>query len=105
MMTNITPLDLSLAHQAMFSVSDAAGVQISCHEGSLWVTLDDDPRDVVVDAGGSFLTTEHRRALIYAMGPSSLSLQMMAPAAVSPQRAGRAAPVPAAQVTFALQPA
>ncbi len=104
MMTNTAPLDLSLAHQAMFSVSDAAGVQITCHEGSLWVTLDDDPRDVVVDAGASFLTTEHRRALIYAMGPSSLSLQMTAPAA-APQRAVRAALAPAAQVTFALQPA
>jgi len=104
MMTDSSPLDLTLAHQAMFSVSDAAGVQITCHEGSLWVTLDDDPRDVVVDAGGSFLTTEHRRALIYAMKPSSLRL-VMAAAAARPRRAGRTPAAAEVKVTFALQPA
>jgi len=103
-MTDSSPLDLTLAHQAMFSVSDAAGVQITCHEGSLWVTLDDDPRDIVVDAGGSFLTTEHRRALIYAMKPSVLSLVMAADAA-QPRRVGRTTAAAEVKVTFALQPA
>ena len=103
-MTDSSPLDLTLAHQAMFSVSDAAGVQITCHEGSLWVTLDDDPRDVVVDAGGSFLTTEHRRALIYAIEPSSLSL-VVTPAVAVARPAGRTQAAPAVNVTFALQPA
>lgn len=103
-MTDSSPLDLTLAHQAMFSVSDAAGVQIICHEGSLWVTLDDDPRDIVVDAGGSFLTTEHRRAMIYAMQPSSLSL-LVAAASARTGRAGRTAAAADIKVTFALQPA
>lgn len=103
-MTDSSPLDLTLAHQAMFSVSDAAGVQITCREGSLWVTLDDDQRDIVVDAGGSFLTTEHRRALIYAMKPSSLSL-VMAAATAQPRRAGRTPAEAEVKVTFALQPA
>ena len=103
-MTDSSPLDLTLAHQAMFSVSDAAGVQITCHEGSLWVTLDDDPRDIVLDAGGSFLTTEHRRALIYAMKPSSLSL-LVAAAGARTRRAGRTAAAADIKVTFALQPA
>ena len=102
-MTDSSPLDLTLAHQAMFSVSDAAGVQITCHEGSLWVTLDDDQRDIVVDAGSSFLTTEHRRALIYAMKPSSLSLAMAA--AARPRHAGRTTAAADVKVTFALQPA
>lgn len=103
-MTDSSPLDLTLTHQAMFSVSDAAGIQITCHEGSLWVTLDDDQRDIVVDAGGSFLTTEHRRALIYAMKPSSLSLVMAATTA-QPRRAGRTPVAAEVKVTFALQPA
>jgi len=104
MLNDSSPFALTLAHQAMFSVSDAAGVQILCHEGSLWVTLDDDPRDIMVDAGGSFLTTEHRRALIYAMEPSSLSL-VMAPAVAAARPAGRTQTAPAVRVTFALQPA
>lgn len=104
MLNDSSPFALTLAHQAMFSVSDAAGVQILCHEGSLWVTLDDDPRDIVVDAGGSFLTTEHRRALIYAMEPSSLSL-VVAPSVAVALPAGPTQAGPTVKVTFALQPA
>lgn len=104
MLNDSSPFALTLAHQAMFSVSDAAGVQILCHEGSLWITLDDDPRDIVIDAGDSFLTTEHRRALIYALQPSSLSL-VVAPAVAAARPAGQALAAPAVKVTFALQPA
>ena len=96
--------ELSLAHQAMFSVSDASGVQISCREGSLWVTLDDDPRDVVLAAGESFVTTQHRRALIYAMEPSSLSLATTAVARAA-RPAGRRPAASGAKVILALQPA
>ncbi|OOG39689.1 DUF2917 domain-containing protein [Polaromonas sp. A23] len=104
MTTSSNQFDLSLAHQAMFSVSDAAGVQILCREGSVWVTLDNDPRDIVLDAGDSFLTTEHRRALIYAMEPSALSL-VVAPSVVAAHPAGRTRAATAVKVTFALQPA
>ena len=99
-----SPFDLTLAHKAMFSVSDASGVQIACRTGSLWITLDDDPRDVVLDAGDSFLTTEHRRALIYAMEESSLSL-VVAPAVAPESLARRGRVASKATVSFALQPA
>jgi hypothetical protein len=104
MNTTSNQFDLSLAHQAMFNVSDAAGVQITCREGSLWVTLDGDPQDTVLDAGDSFMATEHRRALIYAMAPSSLSLAMARSVAPA-RRARRAHAASGAKVTFALQPA
>jgi hypothetical protein len=104
MTTSSNQFDLCLAHQAMFSVSDAAGVQILCREGSVWVTLDNDTRDIVLDAGESFLTTEHRRALIYAMEQSSLSL-VVAPSVVAAHPSGRARTASAVKVTFALQPA
>ena len=102
--TTTNQLDLALAHQAMFTVPDASGVQIVCREGSLWITLDNDPRDVVLAPGESFITTEHRRALIYAMRSSALSL------ATTPCAQGR---VPVNRVSrardasgpFALQPA
>lgn len=104
MNTKPSPFDLTLAHKAMFSVSDASGVQIACRSGSLWITLDDDPRDVVLDAGDSFLTTEHRRALIYAMEESSLSLAMTPAVALkSSARRGRVATE--TRVSFALQAA
>ena len=41
---------LNLRRQAIFSVPDAADVRIACVEGSVWITLDNDPRDVLLDA-------------------------------------------------------
>lgn len=93
--------DLALAHQAMFKVTDAAGVQITCREGSLWLTLDGDPRDIVLSAGDDFIATEHRRAVIYALAPSTLSLAMT-PSAASARRVGPAHVDPGVQVSFAL---
>jgi hypothetical protein len=96
--------ELSLAHQDMFSVADAAGMQMTCREGSLWITLDHDTRDIVLSAGESFLTTQHRRAIIYAIGPSSVSLAL-APAAASVRRAGPAGQRSRPRMLLALQPA
>lgn len=108
MLSCSTPLpnqfDLSLAHQGMFSVADAAGLQMTCREGSLWITLDHDTRDIVLSAGESFLTTQHRRAIIYALGPSSLSLAL-APAVQNARRTGSAGPACGARMMLALQPA
>lgn len=104
MNTSSKQFDLSLAHQAMFEVTHAAGVRIVCREGSLWITLDGDPRDIVLSAGDSFTATEHRRALIYALAPSTLTLAM-APSAAPARWAGPARVSPGAQVSFALLPA
>ena len=103
MNTSSNQFDLSLAHQAVFRVTDAAGVQIDCHSGSLWVTLDGDPRDIMLDAGDRFVATEHRRALIYALAPSSLSLSEASAAAA--RRAARACTVSGTRMTCGLQPA
>ena len=74
MKTHYLPGDLRLTHQAIYSLPDAAGVQIACREGTVWLTLDGDPRDIVLEAGEAFTTPEHRRALVYAMQSSRISL-------------------------------
>ncbi|MEO6017164.1 MAG: DUF2917 domain-containing protein [Polaromonas sp.] len=78
---------LKLAHQAAFSVPDAANVRIACVEGTVWITLDNDPRDIVLEACGVFTTPEHRRAIVYAMKPSQITV-----AAPAPARQSRRAP-------------
>jgi hypothetical protein len=40
----------------------------------VWVTLDGDPRDYVLEPGESFTTQEHSRALVYALERSRVSL-------------------------------
>jgi len=63
-----------LAHRHVFSIPDASAVQVRCTSGTLWLTLDHDPRDVILAAGDSFITTEHRRALLYALEPAAFTL-------------------------------
>lgn len=65
---------VSLQHKALFDIADAAGVRVRCDEGALWITLDNDPRDIVLRAGEVFATDDHRHALVYALKPSTLTL-------------------------------
>lgn len=67
--------DMALERRALFSVADAADVQITCREGALWITLDNDPRDIVLEPDASFVTPAHRRAIVYALRPSRVSLR------------------------------
>jgi hypothetical protein len=96
--------ELHLNAKTTFDVTDSAGVQILCREGSLWITLDGDPRDILLDAGASYTPSEHRRALIYALAPSSLSLAM-AHQVMPARRSWRKRVSAGTQVSFALQPA
>lgn len=63
-----------LPARQLFSVPDASAVRIVCTAGSLWLTLDHDEHDVVLEAGECFETAERRRALVYAFQPSTFEL-------------------------------
>ncbi|TAM38025.1 MAG: DUF2917 domain-containing protein [Burkholderiaceae bacterium] len=67
-------LDMSLRQDAMLRLPDAAGVQIVCRDGTVWITLDRDQRDIVLEAGERFSSTEHRPAVVTALAPSSISV-------------------------------
>ncbi|MBX3652591.1 MAG: DUF2917 domain-containing protein [Ramlibacter sp.] len=73
--------DMSLDRRALFSVADAAGVQITCREGAVWITLDNDPRDIVLEPDASFTATDHRRAIVYALQASRVTVRSALPAA------------------------
>ena len=67
-----------LAARRLFDIPDAASVQIRCTAGSLWITLDNDPRDIILAPGESFFTTERKRALLYALEPATFALAAQA---------------------------
>ena len=69
---------LALQHQAMFELPDAANARVVCLEGAVWITLDNDTRDIVLERCDSFTATEHRRAVIYALKPSRISVTRVA---------------------------
>jgi hypothetical protein len=84
--------EFNLAARALLDIPDISGTQVVCRRGSLWITLDNDPRDIVLDAGESFFSTEHRRALIYAFQASVVAMRTVI--APDGQRARPTTPAP-----------
>jgi hypothetical protein len=66
---------IALDAKAMFAVGDAAGIEVACLGGSVWITLDHDSRDVILQAGEVFCTTEHRKLLVYAFQDAVVSVR------------------------------
>lgn len=73
---------LSLAPKAIFTLPDGAGVGITCRSGTVWVTLDRDPRDIVLAPGERFDGLEHRRMLVSALEASCITVSGTRPAAL-----------------------
>jgi hypothetical protein len=73
---------VSLPHRAVFAVPDGAGVGIECRSGAVWVTLDRDPRDIVLAPGERFENTDHRRVLVSALEASCITVSDAQPAAM-----------------------
>lgn len=84
--------ELSLRKDAMLRLPDAASVQIVCRNGTVWITLDNDRRDIVLEAGDRFASTEHRHAVIMALAPSSISVCATPPPAQSLHERNRKRP-------------
>ena len=63
-----------IARNKMLEVKQPLGVTIECLEGSVWVTLDGDSRDVVLDAGQSFVVDRNQRTLLQALDAARVRL-------------------------------
>lgn len=46
------------------------GQRVECLDGCVWITLDGDPRDVVLEAGQAFTADRNQPALIHALEAS-----------------------------------
>jgi len=80
---------VTLPARQLFEITDAAGVRILCTAGCLWLTLDHDLRDVILQPGDSFEGEAPRRALLYAFEPSTFALSASARAGRSPAESSR----------------
>ena len=69
----------------LLDIDNGEGFTVECLEGSVWVTQSNDPRDIVLKAGQSFVLDKPGLALICAAaGPATVAV------AVSPQLLARA---------------
>ncbi|HSH90916.1 MAG TPA: DUF2917 domain-containing protein [Ramlibacter sp.] len=75
--------DLRLERRGLHSFPDAAGLTFDCKEGSVWVTVDGDEHDYILEAGESFSTQEHGRVVVYAFEPARVAIAPPAPSRLS----------------------
>ena len=55
-------------------VVDGAGTTVTCKEGTVWVTEENQPRDVVLEAGACVRPKRAGLTLIQALSPATLSI-------------------------------
>jgi Protein of unknown function (DUF2917) len=78
MMKTITMIDTQLETQTamekgdIFVIPDASNVQIKCETGALWVTLDGDLRDYILNVHEHFCVAKHQRAVVYALSSARM---------------------------------
>ena len=54
-------------------------LDVSCGAGTLWVTLDNDIRDIVLTPGDAFSIPRGKRALVHALDDAVLELRALEP--------------------------
>ena len=69
--TQATPLFLSKGAISVFS--DTAATEVRCEKGLLWLTQDNDPRDIVLKAGEVFAPDRRTNVLVYALEEAAFS--------------------------------
>ena len=72
--TGIRPSVQEIAMDRILEIKQGAGITIECLEGSVWVTLDGNMRDVILDPGRSFNVDRKRRILIQALDAARVRL-------------------------------
>ena len=64
-----------LAHRRILNLSNRNGDRVECLDGSVWITQDGDPRDVVLEAGEGFTLDRPGTALVYALADARVAVQ------------------------------
>jgi len=65
---------LCLKAKQLLKVRGGRGHSIVCHSGSVWVTQDGDPRDIVLAAGEAFTLDRSGAAVVLAFEPGAISV-------------------------------
>ena len=66
--------NLHLNKGQTLSVRDGVGSTVCCRAGTLWVTEENRPRDVLLGPGACHLLSQRGMALIQALGESELAI-------------------------------
>ena len=75
--------ELRLKNANLLMLDDSLDVSIECLEGSLWITQDGDPRDVILSAGHSYRIDRTSRVMVFATSDARLEISSQ-PVHISP---------------------
>ena len=67
-----------LARNESFAISNGKGYRVVCHSGTVWITQDNDPRDVILARGESFTLDRPGRALVHAFDAAAIAVKASA---------------------------
>jgi len=74
MRIELEPGALRLVRGQTLRVTDALGAIVRVAEGSVWITEQDVPQDVVLGAGASYRLRRNGLALVHAFGEATVAL-------------------------------
>jgi hypothetical protein len=67
--------EMQLAREELLALDDIRGTRLRCLEGSVWITLHRDPRDIVLETGDSFTVDRGGVTLVHALAPARVSVE------------------------------
>jgi hypothetical protein len=68
MWINTSSARLAVTARRALRLRRARGTQVRAIDGTVWITIDDDPRDIVLDAGESFVVDSGRDLVVLPIG-------------------------------------
>jgi hypothetical protein len=74
MKIELEPGALRLVRGQTLKVIDALGRTICCNEGAVWITEENVPKDVVLEAGDCYRLSRKGLALVHAFGDAAVAL-------------------------------
>jgi hypothetical protein len=81
--------ELSLEHNQLARMTDACGTRVDCVDGHAWITIDGDPRDIVLARGESFVVDSTAPVIVHALqGPAAVALHARAARCPRPTATG-----------------
>ena len=78
---------ISLAPRGLHRIVDGEGLILLCLKGAVWVTQEDDARDIILTAGECFALDRKGLAVLYALSAACIAMRSNA----NPSLAARAA--------------
>jgi len=73
-----TRATVHLARDGLLGIDDGRGLRLRVAAGAVWLTQEDDGRDVVLLEGDSFVIDRPGRTVVQALGPAQLALNAAA---------------------------